>query len=102
MFPDPNPEVSNLRTVYTYKPADGEPSTKQPPPAVIAQKLRQFSNQTEYRSWKYQILAYWQSCEEMRFTESSVRAAIFASLEGSLNHELTLLDMFIASWAVCP
>ena len=25
----------------------------------------------------------------MRFTESSVRAAIFASLEGTLNHELT-------------
>ena len=26
MFPDANPEVSHLRTVYTYKPADGEPS----------------------------------------------------------------------------
>ena len=26
----------------------------------------------------------------MRFTESSVRAAIFTSLEGTLNHELTL------------
>ena len=89
MFPDLGLDTSSLRTTYTYKLAEGTPSTKQLSPAVIAQRLRLHSNQTEYCSWNYQILAYCQSCAVMRFTESSVRAAIFASLEGTLNHELT-------------
>ena len=90
MFPGDGPKAHGLRTDYTYKPHDGPLSLKQPSPAVIAQKLKLNASQTEYRSWKYQILAYCQSCEEMRFTEASVRAAVFASLDAPLNSELTL------------
>ena len=67
-----------------YKP---EPGTISQKPQAFGHKLRSNVTQTEYRAWKFEAIAFCNMCEQIRYSDANVRAALFSALEENLGRE---------------